>query len=140
MTDEPHYSSTVPGIQSTRGYIDGVEYEDFENGPHTKVHLQVVICAVCYISTRGAVFMISGTNICPSGWTREYYGYLMAERHNRKGQSTFECVDINAEGLPGSGSTNTYGGIMMHVESKCENFLCPPYKKGQELTCAVCTR
>ena len=62
----------------------------------------------------------------------------MSERHNHASQSTFECVDIYAEAITGTG-TNTIGGIFDLVESRCSNPLCPPYVNGRELTCAVCT-
>ena len=36
-------------------------------------------CAVCYASTRVAVFMLPARTSCPTGWTREDYGYLMSD-------------------------------------------------------------
>ena len=35
-------------------------------------------CAVCY-SNHSAVYMVPAKYTCPLGWTRQYYGYLMAE-------------------------------------------------------------
>ena len=63
------------------GYIYGTEFETWGNVPSSSLSLanQNVVCAVCYVSTRGAVVMIPGTYVCPAGWTREYYGYLMTQ-------------------------------------------------------------
>ena len=73
--------------------------------------------------------MIPGTYICPPSWTREYYGYLMAERSHpgHKGRTTFECVDAVPEFVPG-GYTDQNGVIFYHVEPQ------------KEVTCTVCTR
>ena len=85
--------------------------------------------------------MIPGTYICPSSWTREYYGYLMAERSHpgHKGRTTFECVDAAPEFVPG-GFTDQNGVIFYHVEPRCGSLPCPPYEEQKEVTCAVCTR
>ena len=48
--------------------------------------------------------MIPSRYECPPGWTREYYGYLMAEHHNSKASSQFSCIDHGLEQVPGSGS------------------------------------
>ena len=53
--------------------------------------------------------MIPGKYICPSGWTREYYGYLMSERYNHH-RSTFECMDLSTETIAG-GHTNQNGAL-----------------------------
>ena len=83
--------------------------------------------------------MIPGKYTCPQGWTREYYGYLMAERswqsHRR---STFECVDAEAETTSG-GQSNENGGRFFHVEPQCGSLPCPPYEEQKEMTCAVCS-
>ena len=52
---------------------------------------------------------------------------------------TYECVDKDAESVPGS-SPNTNGGIFYHVEASCNGLPCPPYVAEKELTCAVCTK
>uniref|UniRef100_A0A1X7UZT3 Uncharacterized protein n=1 Tax=Amphimedon queenslandica TaxID=400682 RepID=A0A1X7UZT3_AMPQE len=47
--------------------------------------------------------MIPGKMYCPSGWSFEYNGYLMAEYldHARSAQCAY--VDGNPESVPGSG-------------------------------------
>ena len=79
------------GTQTGRAYLYGAEYQTGEgvgyNGPLISVHDHNVPCAVCYTSARGTVIMIPAQLTCPSSWTREYYGYLMAERYIRKSSS-----------------------------------------------------
>ena len=83
--------------------------------------------------------MVPGTIDCPSSWTREYFGYIMAEHYGHP-RSTFECVDVDAESIPGS-AANTNGVLFYFTELRdCNGIQCPPYTNGIELTCAVCTR
>ena len=87
---------------------------------------------------RSAVLMIPAWHHCPSGWTKEYMGYLMTQHYTHT-KATYECVNINAESIPGS-SAQTDGGLFHHVEATCNGILCPPYDPQKELTCAVCTK
>ena len=82
--------------------------------------------------------MIPAKLTCPSGWTMEYYGYLMTERllHNI---ATFECVDANPMSVPESAS-NTNGGLFYHVEANCNGMPCSPYEPEKELTCVICSK
>ena len=84
--------------------------------------------------------MIPGKYTCPQNWTREYYGWLMAERsHPSHHRSTFECVDAAPEAVP-SGGANYNGAYFYHVEPRCGSLPCPPYVPEKEMTCVVCTR
>ena len=136
MPDTPQYTlSYTPGSQ-IYSEIHGTEYEY----PITGTHEHNVPCAVCFASTREAVFMLPARTSCPTGWTREYYGYLMstyqASNHYR---TSFECVDKDQESLPGS-QANTNGAVFYHVEANCNGLPCPPYNNYKELNCAVCTK
>ena len=83
--------------------------------------------------------MVPGSIACPSSWTREYYGYIMSEHHAHP-RSTFECVDVDAESVPGS-AADTNGALFFFTEMRdCAGISCPPYTSGDELTCAVCTK
>ena len=139
LSKQPQYLTVKNGIQGPRAYMTGVEYEDWEGGQLSTKHHLGVPCAVCYTSSRGAVLMIPGRYQCPSSWTTEYYGYLVAERHSHPNPSTHACVHKDMEAIPGT-SANTLGGIMMHVETKCTTHICPPYQPGKEFTCAVCSK
>jgi hypothetical protein len=82
--------------------------------------------------------MIPARNICPSGWTLEYKGYLMSEANGHKGRTQFICVDGNAEGTTGSHG-NQDGAHLYLVENR--GLPSPPYDyDGKELTCVVCTK
>ena len=61
-----------------------------------------------YVTSRETVLMIPGKYTCPQNWVHEYYGYLMTERYNHKGRSTFECVDVAPKTITG-GHANQNG-------------------------------
>ena len=99
-----------------------------------------VPCAVCHVSNRTAVYMVPAKYTCPSGWTREYYGYLIAEtagstNHHR---SQFTCVDTAFKSVDGSANNN--GLLFFFVEGRCGSLPCPKYDETKELLCAVCTK
>ena len=136
LPKEPVYSKFIPGVQ---GYspLHGMEYELIS--PIGDLSNDNVPCAVCYASTRSTVLMVPARNSCiSSSWTLEYSGYIMTEHYNTY-RSSFECVDKDAESIPGS-SSNTHGALFYHVEATCNGIPCGPYEAEKELTCAVCTR
>ena len=140
ITLEPqNFDDFGPGTVDA-SYIYGSEYEMWGNVPKSllSLHEHDVPCAVCYVTRRTAIITIPGTYICPTGWTREYYGYLMAERHNHH-RSTFECVDKEPKRALG-GHANHNGALFYVVEPRCGSLPCPPYDQQKEMTCAVCTR
>ena len=142
LPEQPQYSTYTAGTQNDgRAHLYGAEYEtgSYANGPLHSVHDHNVPCAVCYASTRETVVMIPAQITCPTSWTREYYGYLMAERYNFH-RSTFECVDQNPQSVPGS-IAGTNGALFYHTQVKCSRGIpCPPYDTQKEVTCVVCTK
>ena len=67
--------------------------------------------------------MIPAKLTCPSGWTREYYGYLMAEHVDRSyGRTMYTCVDHIMESVPGS-ENHTNGSHFYHTKAHCNE--CP---------------
>ena len=139
MPDDPDYLRYSPGVQGY-SYMYGAEYQS-HHGPLSAVNDHNVPCAMCYASTREAVMMIPAKTRCPSTWTLEYSGYLMAEAsawsdHHR---TMHECVDKNPDSIPGSIS-DINGALFYHVEANCVGMACPPYNPQKELTCAVCTK
>ena len=63
----------------------------------------------------------------------------MTERaHGDHHRTTYECMDVNAEGIPGSGD-NDDGALFFFTETACNGIDCPPYAEGHELTCVWCT-
>ena len=140
LTDEPEFLSYTPGISDLQSYIYGAEYEAYQNsGPLGSLHDHNVPCVVCYVSTRISYLMIPAKITCPKTWTTEYQGYLMAERFNHKRNAVYECVDKDAESIPGS-VASTSGALFYHVQAQCNGILCPPYDKEKELACVVCTK
>ena len=141
MPNDPDYLQYHPGVQD-HSPVYGAEYRS-NQGPLQAVHDHNVPCAVCYASTRVAVTMIPAKTQCPSTWTLEYSGYLMAAN---KGSSRylyyrtmFECVDKNPDSIPGS-APSIVGALFYHTEATCTGIPCPPYDHQKELTCAVCTK
>ena len=82
--------------------------------------------------------MIPAKTSCPSGWTREYYGYLMSEAAGHW-CTMYKCVDMSMESIPGI-QNHIDGGYFYHVEAHCNGMACPPYDNEKELTCVVCSK
>ena len=148
LPENPQYLGFQSGFQGT-GYLHGAEYERwgnlngrglFGNQPIHPVYEQNVPCAVCSVSTREMLLMIPARTSCPSSWTREYYGYLMAERWDYA-RSSYDCVDKNPEAVPGN-AANQDGALFHHVEATCNGLPCSSsqYVEGREITCTVCTK
>ena len=83
--------------------------------------------------------MVPAKTVCPTSWTREYHGYLMAEHRANAGRTMYICVDNSFEAVPGSGG-HAAATDLYHVEAGCDSIPCPPYVDYKELTCAVCTK
>ena len=136
LPETPEY--LVSGLPSYiyYSYLYGAEYQY----PRFTTHDHNVPCAVCYTSQRASKLMIPTKITCPSSWTEEYEGYLMADRYDHKRNVVYECVDKNAETVPGS-SANTDGALFYHVIATCGTGLpCPPYVITKTITCVVCTK
>ena len=134
LPNDPEYSDFRPGEQND-GILHGAEYETHLS-PLAAVHQHNAPCAVC-VTFRSKQFMFPGKNTCPTSWTMEYSGYLMASRRDQQ-RTEFECIDKDPESIAGS-SADTNGALFYHVEGKCTGLPCPPYDAEKELTCVVCT-
>ena len=136
---DPNFLPEISGTQH-RAYMYGAEYEshtDSNSDVHGS-HNADVPCAVCHVSNRTAVYMVPAKYTCPSGWIREYYGYLMAEFYNYQ-RTQFTCIDTALK--PVAGSTANQNGLLFYfVEGRCGSLPCPPYDESKELSCAVCTK
>ena len=136
---DPIYEKYQAGHQST--YIYGTEYEisSQRNIFPKYLHDHDAPCAVCHTKARGSHVMIPARNVCPSGWTMEYKGYLMAGHQSHKGRSEFICVDGNPTATIGTHASKD-GALLYFVEGVCGSLPCGPYTNGYELTCVVCTK
>ena len=97
-----------------------------------------VPCALCQVYGHTNKIMIPSHYECPSGWRREYYGYLMAGHHTHKAATQYTCVDKSLEQIPGS-SANTNGYLLYTVEANCNLVQHIPCSE-KEVTCVVCTK
>ena len=137
LPEDPDYIDSTAGVQWTSSVIQGAEYELFA-GPNAHVFNHNVPCAVCFVPSRATTLMIPAKNVCPSSWTREYYGYLTAEASNHH-RSSLNCVDINPDVIGGD-VNDTNGALFYYVSAECTALNCPPYEQNRILSCAVCTR
>ena len=133
---DPNYYTKVSG-SPYYSYMYGAEYQQ-TNRLVANSHDTDVPCAVCYVPTRNTLYIIPAKYNCPTGWTREYFGYLMSERHNHY-RSQFSCVDYSLKSVIGS-SHNHNGFLFFLVRGVCGSLPCPPYDPNKELSCAVCTK
>ena len=138
MPDDPEYSEYAAGVQGTSS-IYGVEYWPHNGQPLYDFYLHNMPCAVC-CGSQSKVLMIPAKMSCPSGWQREYYGYLMAPHSTTNYRSAFTCVDKDPEAVQGQGhANNPLSNNPHHVEAFCGGLACPPYDQDKEVTCVVCT-
>ena len=118
--------------------LHGAEYQIWGDRYLRGHHDRNVPCAVCEVCTRSKHLMIPALYDCPTGWTEECDGWLVAERklNNHKGRITYSCIDKNPDVLPG-----LYGnedGVLLHpVEAVCNGIPCPPYDDHRSLLCGV---
>jgi len=94
-------------------------------------------CAVCHVSQRSAVYTFPAQPTCPTEWTLEYTGFLMAS-HNDHQKSDFICVQKNP--FVQSSPLTTEGLLFYNVEANCTSLPCPHYQRQRALTCAVCSK
>ena len=137
MPDDPEYGLAYRAGVQGHSPVDGVEYEQpLRSGRHDRN----VPCAVCYVQNRGTSIVVPAKINCPSGWTREYYGYLMSALVSHGHYRTqLICMDSNMEAIPGL-PANTNGAVFYHAEATCNGLLCGPYNTEKELSCVVCTK
>ena len=82
--------------------------------------------------------MIPAKYTCPTNWTQEYDGYLVAEYHTHSNR-VFECMDASPTSVPG-GTGNQDGTLFYFMKARCVGLQCPPYEERRILTCSVCTK
>ena len=139
LPDDPEYSTYGSG---TSNYVPlrGAEYRAASGQPFVSDTGHNIPCAVCYASTRDTVLMIPAKLTCPTNWTTEYTGYLMAAYHVYNGRTLFECIDSTPQSIPGLDRYDNDNALYYHVEATCNSLSCPPYDTEKEVTCVVCTR
>ena len=63
----------------------------------------------------------------------------MAEAYVHKGRTTYVCVDKDPEARVGS-IHDRNGALFYNTEAECGSLPCPPFVRGRELTCVVCSK
>ena len=142
LPEDPEYDDYQAGVSTYRAYVYSGEYQVYSDfPPFSGKHDHDVPCAVCRTTNRGSLMTIPAKMNCPIDWTKEYHGYLMAERYNHH-SSEFVCVDRNPEIRSSSSAANQDGALFYPVEGRCNagNLPCAPYINGAELTCVVCSK
>ena len=133
MPDDPDYGLAFrAGVQGLSP-VGGAEYEQPLVSGH---HNHNVPCAVCYVHNQTTFIMIPEKMNCPSGWTREYNGYLMSARVVTHYRTQFICMDSNMEAIPGL-LANTNGAVFYHAEATCNGLSCATLKKNSTVWCAL---
>ena len=138
LPNDPDHLQYQSGVQG-RAYIGGVQYYYTGFPSLSFLNHHNVPCAVCYVVNRSVAVMIPAKTQCPTHWTLEYVGYLMAGRHDHGGRSMYECVDKDSESVPGLNAHSNPTALFHLVEPYCNGLSCPPYDDDKELTCVVCT-
>jgi len=133
LPHDPQYLLYQNGNQGN-AYLYGAEYQ--VSGPFDQSNDRNIPCAVCEVDRRTKKLMIPSHYECPLGWTREYYGYLMAGHHSQGAPTKYTCMDESLAQISGSGG-DTNGYRFYTVEAVCNHFI-PCGDK--ELTCVVCTK
>ena len=138
LPNDPDHLQYRTGVQG-HSYIGGVEYYYVGFPSLSSLNNHNAPCAVCYVATRSVTVMIPAKTQCPTDWTVEYVGYLMAEYYNHNSRTMYECVDKDPESVPGLNAGSDPRAYFIQVEPYCNGLSCPPYDAEKELTCVVCT-
>ena len=141
LPDDPDYIPNSINIYSSgvRSVVHGAEYQvNIIGNPLQHLFNHNVPCAVCDVPTRARVIMVPAKTVCPPSWTREYYGYLMTA-HVSHYRSSYSCIDVDAEPIPGTAS-DVDGALFYPTVTTCNGLLCPPYENNRQLSCVVCTK
>ena len=139
LPNDPDHLQYQSGVQSS-SHVGGVEYWYSGFPSLSSLNYHNAPCAVCYVATRSVAVMVPAKTRCPTDWTVEYVGYLMAGRQSHDSRTMYECVDKDPESVPGLNAITDPRALFYLVEPLCNGLSCPPYDGEKELTCVVCTR
>jgi hypothetical protein len=83
--------------------------------------------------------MIPGKSSCPSGWRKQYSGYLCANYYGHPAASEYACVDDDPQYFEGR-RQNLDGKLFYPAVAVCGSLPCPPYENSKYLKCVVCSK
>jgi len=137
LTDQPTWAEFNAGNQNG-ALLYGAEIEANGYGLASMVskHDTDARCVVCE-TAKSQALMVPGTQVCPSGWTLQYSGYIMANEYQQSA-SEFLCMDASPD-FAGS-PTSLNGTLFYPTEAECGSLPCLPYVQDREITCAVCAK
>ena len=78
-----------------------------------------------------------GRKECPSGSTRQYWGYVMANHYTQQ-KSEYICVDEARMAHANSSAANRDGNLLYTTEYQVGSLNSGTYSHDYEATCAVC--
>lgn len=116
------------------GYLYGGEYQF---SLKDVVLQDDVPCSVCRAKMATSTMMIPAKRSCPSGWTKQYTGFLTSERHNYV-MAEYLCVDEDPDFVERS-RVNENGRLFYPVVTVCGTLPCPPHKNLTMVACVVCS-
>ena len=134
-SDPEYYSDGKPTTYPA--YVYSSEYETWGT-ELTGLENHNVPCAVCE-AQRQAMIMVPAKITCPTGWTREYNGFLMASYFAAQAKR-FVCVDHNPERARGGAPNHDGAAFYRSRLGNCFGLECPPYDTKKDLACVVCTK
>ncbi|XP_072018580.1 uncharacterized protein [Amphiura filiformis] len=138
LTRHPQFNESVSGKGESRSRIFGTEYRSNAGAIHDYSNHNAP-CVMCQSREgRTQVFMMPATTHCPTGWTREYAGYLVAARYDQV-RTEYVCLDREPETIPETGGKENGASYFFHVEVVRSQGMPAEYKTGKDLTCAICS-
>ena len=154
LPEDPQYGPYSQFSPTPASQIFGVQYAELdpaistENNGNQTLYNGDAVCAICCASKgRSTSIMIPARLQCPTGWTKEYSGYLVAECGNcadNRHRSSYVCLDDAPEvRFGGTAADNNWqwlGGAIYTVPTTCGIRPCSTYVSGASLTCVVCTQ
>ncbi|EDQ84090.1 uncharacterized protein MONBRDRAFT_30605, partial [Monosiga brevicollis MX1] len=97
---------------------------------------RLAVGSVCQAPDTRTVSMVQyGRTTCPSGWTQDYRGYIMASRYNMR-RTTWICIDETPD-IYGSKTSND-GGLLYFTEY--HDTYPSSYTRYREMTCVRCSK
>ena len=136
LPDNPRYGSTVT---NSSVYLYGVEWEEWPTSSHVDDNMP---CVLCEAQNKTTTYVHPADYDCPSGWHREYSGYMMSS-YAARNQKSIICVDENAEVIPGT-SSSTDPALIYYLSVYCSSSeldcSSSKYVESRILSCAVCSK
>ena len=130
LPEDPQWDNFRNGVLD--GHIGGIEYEFFDtdnnifddsNAGGVPLLDSPAPCAVCYVD-RHSVLMVPARMDCPTGWSKEYGGYLVSQLSPDADRKRMEygCWDRAPEIAAGARAQNH--AVIYPVSAICGSLPC----------------